>query len=65
MAKPTPGEFVRQVRQEASKVIWPSRKETVTTSIMVLIMVTIMSIFFIGVDQLLALGIEWLLSVGA
>ncbi len=64
MAKPSPGEFVRQVRQETSKVIWPSRKEAVTTSIMVLIMVTIMSIFFVGVDQLLAIGIEWLLGLG-
>ena len=65
MAKPSPGEFVRQVRQETSKVTWPSRKEAVTTSIMVLIMVTIMSIFFVGVDQLLAIGIEWLLGLGA
>jgi preprotein translocase subunit SecE len=64
MAKPSPGEFVRQVRQETSKVTWPTRKEAVTTSIMVMIMVTIMSLFFLGVDQLLAIGIEWLLSFG-
>lgn len=65
MAKINPGEFVREVRQEVSKVTWPTRKETVVTSIMVLIMVTIMSIFFVGIDQLLSIGISWLLGLGA
>ncbi len=65
MAKINPGEFVREVRQEVSKVTWPTRKETVVTSIMVLIMVTIMSIFFVGIDQLLSIGISWLLALGA
>ncbi|MEO7379684.1 MAG: preprotein translocase subunit SecE, partial [Sphingomicrobium sp.] len=43
MAKVTPGEFFRQVRVEGSKVVWPSRKETVTTGIMVAIMTSILA----------------------
>ena len=51
MAKISPGEFIRQVRAEAAKVVWPTRKETVTTAIMVLIMTTMLAIFFFGVDS--------------
>jgi len=54
MAKTSPAEFVRQVRQEVSKVSWPTRKETLVTTIMVFIMATVMAIFFLGVDQLLS-----------
>ena len=50
MAKVNPGEFVRQVRQEASKVTWPSRKEVGVTTAMVFIAVTIASLFFLMVD---------------
>jgi preprotein translocase subunit SecE len=64
MAKTSPGAFVRQVRQELSKVIWPTRKETVITSIMVFIMVFIMSIFFIGVDQVLSWFVQLILGLG-
>ncbi len=65
MAKTTPGEFVRQVRQEFSKVSWPTRREATVTTVMVFIMVTVMSLFFLGVDSLLALGIEWILGLGS
>ena len=58
MAKITPIEFVRQVRQEISKVTWPTRKETVITSGMVFLMVTLMAIFFFLADQVLALGVR-------
>ena len=51
MAKVNPGEFFRQVRAESAKIVWPTRKETVTTGIMVLIMTTILAIFFFGVDS--------------
>ena len=64
MAKTSPGEFVRQVRQEVSKVTWPTRKETVVTSIMVFIMVIIMALFFLGVDQVLSTLVSWILGLG-
>mgnify|MGYP001477473947 CR=1 FL=1 len=47
----SPAEFVQQVRNEAAKVTWTTRNETVISTIMVLIMVAIMAIFFFGVDQ--------------
>nr|WP_310524171.1 preprotein translocase subunit SecE [Polymorphobacter sp.] len=64
-AKPrvSPGEFVRQVRAETAKVVWPTRRETIITTIMVLIMTAILSIFFIGVDQALGRIVKFLLSL--
>ena len=50
MAKFNPLQYLKDVRQETSKVTWPSRRETMITTVMVLIMVTISSIFFLGVD---------------
>ena len=52
MAKTSPGEFIRQIRAEAGKVVWPTRQETVRTAIFVAIMMTILAVFFLGVDQL-------------
>ncbi len=64
MAKITPGEFVRQVRVEGiQKVHWPSRKETVTTAVMVLIMTTLLAIFFFGIDSLFNTIVQFLLSL--
>ena len=51
VAKVSIGEFARQVKAEAGKVVWPTWKETVTTGIMVLIMTTILGLFFFGVDS--------------
>jgi preprotein translocase subunit SecE len=51
VARVNPGEFLRQVRAETGKVAWPTRKETVTTGIMVLIMTSLLGIFFFGVDS--------------
>ena len=53
MAKTSPVEFIQQVRAETKKVVWPTRRETVMTGIMVVIMTTILAIFFLGVDTLL------------
>ena len=61
--KTSPGEFVRQVRTEASKVVWPSRQETVTTSIMVFILMTILAIFFLTVDSIFGAIVKWLLTL--
>src|SRR5690606_41406077 len=63
MAKTNPGEFIRQVRTEASKVVWPTRQETVRTAIFVAIMMTILAMFFLGVDQLFSAVVRWLLTL--
>ena len=62
MAKTSPGEFIRQVRAETSKVHWPTRKETIATAIMVLIMTSLLAIFFFGVDAFFATLVKFLLS---
>ncbi len=63
VAKTSPGEFVNQVRAEARKVVWPSRKETVTTAVMVLIMTTILAIFFLGIDAFFSTIVKYLLGL--
>ena len=63
MAKTTPGEFVRQVRAEWTKVVWPTRQETVRTAIFVAIMLVLLSIFFLGIDSLFGAVVHWLLSL--
>ena len=63
MAKTTPLQFLRQVRQETSKVTWPTRKELTVTTVMVLIMVALSALFFFVVDQLLSLGVEMLFGL--
>ena len=63
MAKVTPGEYIRQVRAEGSKVVWPSMKETRTTAIMVLIMTGLLALFFLGVDSAFSAIVQFLLSL--
>lgn len=63
MARVSPGEFVRQVRAETAKIVWPTRRETITTTIMVLIMTTILAVFFLGVDAALGSVVKFLLSL--
>ncbi|TGW15352.1 preprotein translocase subunit SecE [Candidatus Hepatobacter penaei] len=53
--------FVRQVRLEASRVMWPSRQEVVTTTIFVFIMVALFSLFFLAVDSLVSSAVQWLI----
>ena len=65
MAKTTPGEFVRQVQAERKKIVWPTRKETVTTAIMVVIMTTVLGVFFFGVDTIFKQIVAALLSLVA
>ena len=62
MAKVSPGEFIRQVRAETAKVHWPTRKETISTAIMVLIMTAILAIFFFGVDAFFSTLVKFLLG---
>ena len=64
MAKVTPGEFIRQVRQEGiNRVTWPSAKETRGTAIMVLIMTILLAVFFFGVDSLFGAVVRFLLGL--
>jgi len=63
MAKTSPGEFIRQVRSEAGKVVWPTREETVRISIFVAIFMTILSLFFLGVDTVFGAAVRWLLTL--
>jgi preprotein translocase subunit SecE len=62
VARTSPGEFMRQVRAETAKVVWPTRKETVTTAVMVLIMTTLLAIFFFGVDSMFSAIVKFLLG---
>ena len=63
MAKTNPGEFIRQVRAEAGKVVWPTRPETVRTAIFVAIMMTVLALFFLGIDSLFGAVVRWLLTL--
>ena len=63
MAKTSPGEFFRQIRAEGSKVVWPTRQETVTTAIFVAILMTILALFFLGIDSLFFAAVRWLLTL--
>ena len=51
MAKTNPGEFIRQVREEGRKIVWPTRQETVTTAIFVAILTLLLALFFMGIDS--------------
>ena len=64
MANTSPAEFVRQVKQEALKVSWASRKETGISTMMVLALVIVASIFFLVVDSLISWGIQLFLGIG-
>ncbi len=63
VAKVSPGEFLKQVKTETAKVVWPSRKETVTTAIMVLIMTALLALFFFGVDSAFSAIVQALLGL--
>ena len=57
-------EFFRQVRQEVSRVTWPSRKETLVTTGMVFAMVFVAALFFFVVDQIMSQAVRLALSIG-
>ncbi len=63
MAKTNPGEFLRQVRSEGSKIHWPSRQETITTAIFVAIMTLLLALFFMGIDSVFSTVVRWALSL--
>jgi preprotein translocase subunit SecE len=61
--KTSPGEFIRQVRTEASKVVWPSLRETWVTAVMVFLLTSILAIFFFGIDSMFAAIVKSLLGL--
>jgi preprotein translocase subunit SecE len=65
MAKFSPFKFLQEVRAEAQKVTWPTRKETTVTTIMVFVMVVIASIFFLLADQVMRLAVSFLLGINS
>ena len=58
-----PGKFLREVRTESAKIVWPTRKETLMTGLMVVIMTTLLAIFFFGVDSLFSVIVKALLNL--
>lgn len=59
-----PFTFLQQVRQETAKVTWPSRRETMISTVMVLAFAFLAAIFFFAADQLMAWGVELILGIG-
>ena len=58
-----PFEFIQQVRQETSKVTWPTRKETTVTTIMVVFLAILAAIFFFVVDQIIGLAVSMIMNL--
>jgi len=56
--------FIQQVRAETSKVTWPTRRETLITSALVILMVFAASLFFIAVDQTIRIVLGWIMTLG-
>jgi preprotein translocase subunit SecE len=63
MARVNPGEFLRQVRAESAKIVWPTRKETMMTGLMVVIMTALLALFFFGVDWAFSALVQALLGL--
>lgn len=64
MAKISPIQFFRQVKQEVKKVTWPTKKEVVQTSIMVLAIVAVAATFFFFVDQFFGWAVKLIFGLG-
>ena len=63
MAMTNPLQFIQQVRSEVAKVVWPTRREVMLTTVMVFIMATLTAIFFAIVDILIRGGLQQLLGM--
>ncbi len=57
-----PVKFLREVRAEAAKVTWPSRRDTGITTLMVLVLSVITAVFFLVVDQVIGFGVRALFA---
>jgi preprotein translocase subunit SecE len=65
MARTNPLQFIQQVRAETAKIVWPTRRETMLTTVMVMIMASIFAIFFFTVDVLIRFGLEAVLKIAS
>ena len=65
MAKVSPAQFVRQVRQEISRISWANRRDTGLATLTVFIMATIAAVFFLLVDLVLSNVVQLILGLGA
>jgi preprotein translocase subunit SecE len=63
VSKVTPAQFINQVRAETAKVSWPTRRETITTAVMVVIMTTLLAVFFFAVDSAFGGLVKYLISL--
>ena len=63
MAGVNPLKFLQEVRQETAKVTWPTRQETLISTIMVLVMVLLASVFFLVADQVISWTVQFILSI--
>ena len=64
MSKISPAQFLQEVRQEATKVTWPTRKETGISTAMVFVFVILAAVFFLIVDQFLQFGVKLVFGLG-
>jgi preprotein translocase subunit SecE len=64
MSQINPTKFFREVRQEVSKVTWPTRKETMVSTAMVLLLVMVAALFFWIVDSLISFAVQNILGLG-
>lgn len=64
MAKVSPAQFVRQVRQEVSRISWASRRETGLATVTVFVMATIAALFFLLADMVLSNVVQFILGLG-
>ena len=63
--KTNPAQFVRQVRQEMSKVTWADKKDVFISSVIVIILIILFSIFFLLTDQIWSFAIKKIIQIGA
>jgi preprotein translocase subunit SecE len=63
MARANPFQFIQQVRAEVGKVVWPSRREVLLTTLMVFIMASLTSVFFFMVDSLIRTALHFVLTM--
>ena len=63
VAKVNPGKFLNEVKVETGKVVWPTRKETLTTAMMVVIMTALLGVFFLGVDAAFSAIVKAMLAL--
>jgi preprotein translocase subunit SecE len=62
--RPNPFTFLQQVRAEAVKVVWPSRRETGVSTVMVVVMAFFAAMFFLTADQIISRVVTLALGIG-